>query len=300
MREKVLRCAAAVGASLALALSLAGCASDATQSVEESVDTGELGSVSVVAREEGSGTRSEFSETVGLIETDEDGTEVDVTTENATICNEASTVIEAVAADENAIGYVSLGALSEASGVKAIAVEGVDASTETVQDGSYALSRNFYIAYTGQSTEVEADFLDYITSVGQDIVTAEGYVAVSSSGRFLSDQSEGYITISGSTSVAPLMEALVEGYADENANATISVIATDSTTGLNAAMSQESDWGMSSRDLATYESELLETTVIAQDAVAVIVNEASPIESLSLEQLRQLFSGEAAEWSDLN
>ena len=300
MRDKVLQCAAVVGASLALALSLAGCASDAGQSASESVDTGELGSVSVVAREEGSGTRSEFSETVGLIETDEDGTEVDVTTADATICNEASAVIEAVAADENAIGYVSLGALSEASGVKAIAVEGVEASTETVQDGSYALSRNFYIAYTGQSTEVEADFLDYITSVGQDIVTAEGYVAVSSSGRFLSDQSEGYITISGSTSVAPLMEALVEGYAAENANASISVIATDSTTGLNAAMSQESDWGMSSRDLATYESELLETTVIAQDAVAVIVNEASPIESLSLEQLRLLFSGEAAEWSDLN
>lgn len=285
----------------ALACTLGGCAASSSSESGESIEgLDELGEVTVVAREEGSGTRSVFSEQVGLIVTDDSGVETDVTTSDATVCNDAESVIAAVAADTSAIGYVSLGALDEDSGVKVITVDGVEPSTDTVQDGSYALSRSFYIAYVGQSSEVEADFLSYILTAGQDVVSAEGYVSVTATQRFLSDGSEGFITVSGSTSVAPLMEALAAAYEELNPNASITVTATDSTTGLTAAMTQESDWGMSSRKLESYESELLETSVIAEDAVAVIVNENSPVTSLTQEQLRQLFSGEASTWADLN
>ena len=297
------RTAAAAGllSALLLASVLTGCSTGSQESASTEIEgADELGAVEVVAREEGSGTRAVFSEQVGLIETADDGTEVDVTTESATICNEAAAVIDAVSASDSAIGYVSLGSLSSGDGVKVVSIDGVEPSTATVEDGSYSLSRNFYIASVDDATDVEADFLDYITSAGQEIVEEEGYVAVQDTGRFLSDKSEGFITISGSTSVSPLMEALADAYGEENPNAAITVTATDSTTGLNAAMSQESDWGMSSRELESYESELLDTTVIARDAVAVIVSDSSPVTSLSTDELRQLFSGEAADWSDLN
>ena len=297
------RTAAAAGllSALLLASVLTGCSSGAGESLQTTIEgADELGAVEVVAREEGSGTRAVFSEQVGLIETADDGTEVDVTTESATIANSAEVVIDAVSASDSAIGYVSLGSLSANDGVKVVSIDGVEPSIATVEDGSYSLSRNFYIASVDDATDVEADFLDYITSAGQEIVEEEGYVAVQDTGRFLSDKSEGFITISGSTSVSPLMEALADAYGEENPNAAITVTATDSTTGLNAAMSQESDWGMSSRELESYESELLDTTVIARDAVAVIVSDSSPVTSLSTDELRQLFSGEAADWSDLN
>ena len=297
------RTAAAAGllSALLLASVLTGCSSGTQESASTEIEgADELGAVEVVAREEGSGTRAVFSEQVGLIETADDGTEVDVTTESATIANSAEVVIDAVSASDSAIGYVSLGSLSANDGVKVVSIDGVEPSTATVEDGSYSLSRDFLIASVDDATDVEADFLDYITSAGQEIVEEEGYVAVQDTGRFLSDKSEGFITISGSTSVSPLMEALADAYGEENPNAAITVTATDSTTGLNAAMSQESDWGMSSRELESYESELLDTTVIARDAVAVIVSDSSPVTSLSTDELRQLFSGEAADWSDLN
>ena len=293
--------AAGLLSALLLASVLTGCSSGTQESASTEIEgADELGAVEVVAREEGSGTRAVFSEQVGLIETADDGTEVDVTTESATIANSAEVVIDAVSASDSAIGYVSLGSLSSGDGVKTVSIDGVEPSIATVEDGSYSLSRDFLIASVDDATDVEADFLDYITSAGQEIVEEEGYVAVQDTGRFLSDKSEGFITISGSTSVSPLMEALADAYGEENPNAAITVTATDSTTGLNAAMSQESDWGMSSRELESYESELLDTTVIARDAVAVIVSDSSPVTSLSTDELRQLFSGEAADWSDLN
>lgn len=293
--------AAGLLSALLLASVLTGCSTGSQESASTEIEgADELGAVEVVAREEGSGTRAVFSEQVGLIETADDGTEVDVTTESATIANSAEVVIDAVSASDSAIGYVSLGSLSANDGVKVVSIDGVEPSIATVEDGSYSLSRDFLIASVDDATDVEADFLDYITSAGQEIVEEEGYVAVQDTGRFLSDKSEGFITISGSTSVSPLMEALADAYGEENPNAAITVTATDSTTGLNAAMSQESDWGMSSRELESYESELLDTTVIARDAVAVIVGDSSPVTSLTTEQLRQLFSGEAADWSDLN
>lgn len=299
MKHMRLRQVTCVACAVALACSLTACGSGNEDTVESVEGLDELGEVTVVAREEGSGTRSVFSGDVGLIETDESGEEVDVTTESATICNDAEAVIEAVSSDEAAIGYVSLGALDDSSGVKVIAVDGVEPSTDTVKDNSYPLSRDFYIAYVGETTAVEADFLDYILSEGQDIV-GESYVPVNSTTRFLSDESSGTISISGSTSVAPLMEDLADAYEELNPNATISIVSTDSTTGLNAAMTQGNDWGMSSRDLEEYEQEILTYESIAQDAVAVIVNEDNPAESLTTEQLRQLFAGEAVEWADVN
>ena len=258
----------------------------------------ELGAVTVVAREEGSGTRTVFSETVGLLVTNDSGVEEDVTTEDAIICEDAEAVIAAVQADSSAIGYVSLAAVEGVEGIKVIAVQGVTPTTDTVEDGSYALTRNFYLVFSGTLSEVEYDFLSYILTAGQDIV-AEGYVQATSTTRFLSDRSSGTITISGSTSVAPLIEELAAAYLELNSNAEIVIEATDSTSGINAAMTGDSDFGMSSRDLEDYEEELLDYEIIAVDAVAVIVNEDNPIDELSLEQLYALFSGDVATWAEL-
>lgn len=280
---------------------LTACQTAATQQEQVKIAGLEnMGKITSVAREEGSGTRDIFVDKIGLLQKDDSGKEVDKTRGDAKIEMDADAVMDAVREDENAIGYVSLGAtVNNIDGIKVIKIDGVKASSENIKNGKYPLSRNFYLVYSGKLSDAETDFMTYILSEGQKIVD-ENYTAVKDADTFLSNKDKGVIKISGSTSVAPLMKDLANAYMKINKNAVITVGETDSTSGLVAAMQNVSDIGMSSRELKDYEKELLETKTIAKDGVAVIVNEKNPVEDLTIEQLKTIYSGQAKDWSDLN
>ncbi len=281
--------------TLALGLSLSGCAKEKTYEKVEGLDA--LGSIQVISREEGSGTRSAFVQALGI----EDGAEgkTDGTTENALICEDAESVIAVVGENASAIGYISMGALDSLDGEKTLAVDGVSATLENVKKGDYALSRPFLLAWSGSLSELEQDFLTYVLGKGQEIV-GESYVTVDDATTFLSGKQSGTITIHGSTSAASLLEELAESYMEINPNATIEVTASDSTSGLNDAMQGKCDLGMASRELEDYEEELLDYEVIARDGIAVIVNESNPLGDVSLSELKEIFTGDYSDWSMIN
>ena len=167
--------------------------------------------ITVISREDGSGTRGAFIELTGVEEKTADGKKVDNTTEAAAIQSSTNGVMTAVANDETAIGYISLGSLNDT--VKAVTVGGVAASAETVKDGSYVLARPFNIVTNGDATDpVAVDFIAYCLSKdGQALATDKGFIGEDGA-DFTSAQPAGKITVGGSTSVSPLMEKLIEAY----------------------------------------------------------------------------------------
>lgn len=250
--------------------------------------------ITVISREDGSGTRGAFIELTGV--EDDNG---DNTTQAAAIQSSTNGVMTAVANDETAIGYISLGSLDNS--VKAVTVGGVEASAETVADGSYTLARPFNIVTNGEPTDaVAVDFIGYCMSPdGQALATEEGYIGGEGT-EFTSTQPSGSITVGGSSSVTPLMEKLVEAYQAVNPNATIELLTTDSTTGVTGALDGTYTIGMASRELKDSEtSEGAVATVLAMDGIAVVVNPANPTADLSVDQIKSIYTGETTVWADV-
>lgn len=248
--------------------------------------------ITVVSREDGSGTRGAFIELFGVEEDD-----VDNTTEEAIIANSTAVMMTTVSGDDYAIGYASLGSLDNT--VKAVKVEGVEPGVDTIKDGSYKISRPFNIATKGDVSEVTQDFIDFIMSDdGQAVVEENGYISVSD-GTFESNNAKGKIVVAGSSSVTPVMEKLKEAYLEVNKNAEIEIQESDSTTGMTAAMEGTCDIGMASRELKDSESELT-STAIAMDGIAVIVNKNNPLEDIQEDQVKDIFVGDITSWSELS
>lgn len=257
------------------------------------------GEISVVSREDGSGTRGAFVELFG-IEEKIDGEKVDMTTEEASVTSSTSVMMTTVAGDENAIGYISLGSLNDT--VKALKIDGVEASVENVADDSYKVSRPFNII-TGEEVSAEAqDFINFILSAdGQQIVEDNGYIKVDDAApAYESTNPSGKVVLSGSSSVTPVMEKLSEAYQEVNKDMTIEVQQSDSTTGITSAKDGICDIGMASRDLKDEEKEGLTATVIAKDGIAVIVNNTNEMEDMTSEQVKSIFTGETTEWEELS
>ena len=255
--------------------------------------------INVISREEGSGTRGAFVELTG-VEEKIDGVKVDQTTLDAEIASSTSVVITTVEGDKNAIGYISLGSLSDK--VKAIEVDGVYPTTESVKSGEYKISRPFVMAYKTLSETAE-DFLKFVmSSNGQDIVAKKGYIRVDDSNKYTYESSKksGSVTISGSSSVYPVMEVLVEAYMTLNPDVKVTLMQSDSTTGINDAISGKSDIGLSSRNLKASELEKgLEFKVMAMDGIAVIVNNENAVKGLSSETIRDIYKGTVTTWAGL-
>ena len=255
--------------------------------------------INVISREEGSGTRGAFVELTG-VEEKIDGVKVDQTTLDAEIASSTSVVITTVEGDKNAIGYISLGSLSDK--VKAIEVDGVYPTTESVKSGEYKISRPFVMAYKTLSETAE-DFLKFVmSSNGQDIVAKKGYIRVDDSNKYTYESSKksGSVTISGSSSVYPEMEVFVEAYMALNPDVKVTLMQSDSTTGINDAISGKSDIGLSSRNLKASELEKgLEYNVMAMDGIAVIVNNENAVKGLSSETIRDIYKGLVTTWAGL-
>ena len=281
---------------LALGLSataLVGCSSggDDAQSDEGTAS----GAITVVSREDGSGTRGAFTELMGI---EEDGT--DNTTSSAQITNSTSVMMTTVEGNPYAIGYISLGSLNDT--VKAVTVDGVEATVENVESGEYTVSRPFLVCTTEDISELGQDFMNFIMSdEGQAIVEVEGYIPRETTGAFTSNGASGDLTVGGSSSVTPVMEKLAEAYEEINTGANVSVQQSDSTSGAENTISGVYEIGMCSRDLTEEEqSKGLTPTTIALDGIAVIVNKENAVDNLTTDQIKQIYTGEITDWADIS
>ena len=255
--------------------------------------------ITVVSREDGSGTRGAFIELFGVEEKDADGNKVDNTTEEASITNNTAVMMSTVAGDVDAIGYISLGSLNDS--VKAVKIEGVEATAENIKAGEYKVSRPFNIATNGEVSDVAQDFIDYILSPeGQAVIEENGYISIDDAKDAESTQPEGKVVVAGSSSVTPVMEKLKEAYAEVNPNAEIEIQQSDSTTGMTSAIDGICDIGMASRELKDEELEAgLTSTTIANDGIAVIVNNDNAVDDLTIDQVKSIYVGETTTWGDL-
>lgn len=269
---------------------LAGCANQ---------EAGGNDTITVISREEGSGTRDAFEELFSLQEKNAQGKKYSLTTTDAEIYSSTSVVLTSVAGDKNAIGYLSLGSLKDT--VKALAIDGAQATVENVKNGSYKITRPFNIATKEDAPELAKDFVAYILSEeGQKVVEDNGYISNGNNGAYAGSKPAGSITVSGSSSVTPLMEKLIEAYEAINADADIKLQTNDSTTGMNDVAEGKSAIGMASREVKDSEKEKgLISTQICTDGVAVIVNTENEIDGLTSEQVMKIYVGEITKWSEV-
>ena len=254
-------------------------------------------SIYVVSREDGSGTRAAFIELTGVEQKDADGNKVDMTTVEAAVYSGTSEVKTTVSQDVAAIGYISLGSLDNT--VKAVKVDGVEATADNVKNGTYPICRPFNIATKGDLSDAAKDFIAFIQSdEGQQVITDKGCVSTGSTGAFTSGNPTGTVVVEGSSSVTPVMEKLAEAYMAINSGVTVKVQQSDSSTGMTSAIEGLCDIGMASREVKDSEKEQgLDVTTICMDGIAVVVNNDSTVDNLSLEQIRQIFTGEVTDWS---
>ena len=299
MKKKIL---ALLTASV-MVLGVAACSSSTEETTKEGETTeetteeasGMTGAISVISREEGSGTRGAFVELMGVVDEDDN----DITTVNAEITNSTSVMLTTVAGNPAAIGYVSLGSLSD--DVKAVKVDGVAATVEDINNGTYKVARPFLVAYKdGSLTDVAQDFLNFIMSDdGQAIINEEGYISVAEGNTYTASGMSGRIVLAGSTSVSPVMEVLADAYKALNPDVTIEIQQTGSGAGITSAIEGVCDFGMSSRALTDEEAAELVNTQIATDGIAVVVNNENPVEDMTSDQIKGIYLGEITDWSEI-
>lgn len=249
--------------------------------------------ITVVSREDGSGTRGAFTELMGI---DKNGT--DMTYAKAEISNSTSVVISTVAGNKNAIGYISLGSLNDS--VKAVKVDNVEATVDNVKNGSYKISRPFIIATKDEISDLAADFIKFILSDDGQAIVSEKYITIGGNGAYTASGLSGKVTLAGSTSVSPLMDELAAAYKALNPDVTIEIQQSGSGAGIQSAIEGVCDIGMSSRELKDSEKEAgLTPTVMALDGIAVIVNKDNSVDALSSEQIQSIYIGETTSWADV-
>ena len=292
-------------AALMLTGALAGCGSSASTSAsgtqaEDGADSGVSGAITVISREDGSGTRGAFIELLGLEEKNADGKKVDKTIDTAETTNSTSVMITTVQGNKAAIGYISLGSLDK-SKVKALKVDGAEAAADNVKSGEYKVSRPFNIATKGDTTGVASDFIKFILSAdGQAVVEKNGYISEGNTGAYKASGQKGKITIGGSSSVTPVMEKLKEAYVKLNPDVTVDVQQNDSSSGMKGAIDGIYDIGMASRDVKDSEKEAgLNSIKIALDGIAVIVNKDNALDSITSEQIKNIYTGSLTKWSEI-
>lgn len=270
----------------------------AAQTAGETAQTAS-GAITVVSREDGSGTRGAFIELFGIEQKNDAGEKIDYTTEDAEITNSTSVMMTTIAGNRQAIGYVSLGSLNDT--VKAVKIDGAEATVDNIKSGVYKIARPFNIATKEGLSETAADFVSFILSEqGQQVVEENHYISRGNNGAYEPSGLKGKVVVAGSSSVTPVMEKLKEAYVTLNPDVTIEVQQSDSTTGMTSAIEGVCDIGMASRELKDSETGAgLTATVIAMDGIAVIVNNDSPVAELSSENVKAIFTGEVMDWEDV-
>lgn len=288
------------GSILLAAFFLGACSNSQQPSgAKETQTAANLGEITVVSREDGSGTRGAFIEITGVF-VKENGKEFDKTTKTATIQNNTEGVLSTVAGDKSGIGYVSLGSLKDA--VKAVKINGVIPNAENVLNGKYPLQRPFNVAWRADKlSKVGEDFIKFVHSKdGQGIIVANKYVEVKKDApAYTTSGAQGTLSIVGSTSVSPVIEKLAEAYKAKNMGVTINITANGSSAGMTAAMDGTADIGMASRELKESEKSKLKHAVIALDGIAIVVNKVNPIESMTMDNVKSIYLGSLKVWDEI-
>lgn len=283
-----------ISLAIILGVLITGCSSDKSTGNKEKSFKGE--SISVISREDGSGTRGAFIELFGIQVKNADGTKKDMTTKDATVVSSTDVVLKDVASDDYAVGYVSLGSLNGT--VKAIQIDGVNATEENVKNGSYKISRPFNIVTKGEQKGVAKDFIDFILSAEGQKVVSSSYITIDEKApSYKGGKPSGKIVVAGSSSVTPIMEKLQEAYLKINPNAKIEIQMSDSTTGINSTINGTCDIGMASRDLQDSEKAKVTSTKIALDGIGVIVNKNNPVKNLTTEEVQKIYVGKTTKWN---
>ena len=256
-------------------------------------------SITPVSREDGSGTRGAFVELFGIQEKDENGEKMDMTTDLAEITNSTAVMLLTVTGNRNAIGYISMGSMNDA--VKTLEIDGVEATFENIRNGTYKVARPFHIATKADVSSAAQDFINYILSAeGQKIVEESGYISKGNTGSYQPTTAKGNVVVSGSSSVAPVVEKIKEAYEAINPNVTVEMQQSDSTIGMNSLKEGMCDIGLASRELKDSELEAgLIPTVIALDGIAVVVNHENAVDGLKSEDVKAIYKGEIDEWTEL-
>ena len=278
-----------------------GCGSSDSGSSDDKSSKGDWDSsndITIVSREDGSGTRGAFIELFG-VEKEENGEKMDMTTEEAVIANSTAVMMTTVAGDDYAIGYVSLGSLNDT--VKALKIDGEEATEQNIKDGKYKICRPFNIATKkGADNELAKDFISYIMSKeGQQVISDNGYIGDDSAEAYAGTKPSGKVVVGGSSSVSPVMEKLIEAYKKVNTGTEIELQTTDSTTGMTSAIDGSYDIGMASRELQDDEEDKLDSQAIATDGIAVIVNKNNTTDELSSDQVKDIYTGNAVAWDEV-
>ena len=282
-----------LGMAMTMAMSaLTGCGGSDIQT-EDTAD----GTITVVSREDGSGTRGAFIELFGIEEKNEAGEKIDMTTDLAEITNSTAVMMTTVAGNTSAIGYVSLGSLNDT--VKVLEIDGVQATVDNIKNGTYAVARPFNIATGAEVSEAAEDFIGFIMSAeGQAVVEESGYISQGNNGAYENTGAAGEVIVAGSSSVTPVMEKLKEAYTAVNTDVSVQVQQSDSTTGMTSVMEGMCDIGMASRELKDSELDAgLVPTVIAMDGIAVVVNHENPVTGLESAQVKDIFTGKITDWA---
>ena len=304
--KKFIAMAAVVGMVAGLATGCGGSNSDSSADstgsdakTEASADFDTSSDITIVSREDGSGTRGAFIELFGIEEKDASGQKVDNTTAEAQITNSTSVMLTTVAGDDYAIGYVSLGSLDDS--VKALKIDGAEATADNIKSGDYKVARPFNIATKkGSDNELSKDFISFIMSKeGQQIVNDNGYIGVEATESYKASGKKGKITLAGSTSVAPLMDKLKDEYVKLNADASIEIQESGSSAGIQSAIEGATEIGMSSRELKDEEAKELQVQKIALDGIAVIVNTENQVTNLTSDQIKKIYTGDLTDWADV-
>lgn len=283
--------AAAVITAMAAAVTGCGSKADDTENKNAGASWNMKSNISVVSREDGSGTRGAFIELLGV-------EEMNSITEEAGITNSTSVMISTIAGNEYAIGYISLGSLDDR--VKAVKVDGAEATADNIKSGMYEITRTFNIVTKESVSEDVQDFINFImSSEGQQIIGENNYVPVEDVQRYEPNGAAGKIIVAGSSSVSSIMEKLKDAYMSVNKRVEIEIQISDSKAGITAALDGRCDIGMVSRELEDMEKEEgLVATAIALDGIAVIVNNASTVEDMTSNQIRAVFTGDALSWKE--
>lgn len=278
---------------------LAGCGGSGDSSTGSGAAGGSFNSakeITVISREASSGTRGAFDELMGLIEKS-GNSEVNKLFSEAVIASSTDEVPAKVEVDKYAIGYTSIGAVND--NVKALKVDGVEATEENVKNGTYKVSRPFIIASKGEASGIAADFIQYITSTqGQEIVKSLGFVTIDGAKEYTAPSTalSGKLTLSGSTSTEKVIEKLREEYVKLNPGVSIEVTYNGSGAGIKDAQEGKSQLALSSRELKGEEKAALTPTVFANDGIAVIVNKDNTTTEMTTDQIKKIFTGETRTW----
>ena len=285
--------------TIVLTAILTGCAAPGGNAGTTGTASAKGNDIVVVSREDGSGTRGAFIELFGIEEKNAEGKKVDHTTDEAILVNSTSIVMTTVAGNKDAIGYISLGSLNDT--VKALKVDGVEATVGNIKSSDYKVFRPFNIATKKDVSELAKDFISFIlSSDGQKVVEASGYISATEEGPYSGTKPTGKIVVAGSSSVTPVMEKLKEAYQKINTSAEIKKQMSDSTTGMNSAKDGTCDIGMASREMKDSEKESLTGIVIAMDGLAVIVNKESSVDNITSADVKGIFKGEITSWGDIS